>query len=229
MFNNKIAANLVITIILVGVIAGIAINTLQSSVNQTSKVAYGQSYVPVPGADVYASGDNGGGFAVADAQGNYDINNYLGTGNYSETASAPGFIDQTIGNVAVTAGAETTGVDIYLSVSGGISGTVTSAVTGAPLANVLVYAYNATGEDNSGGYAITDSNGNYQIIQNLPSGTYNVTVESIAGYMGFTLSSISVTAGAMTSGVNFALAASGTITGTVTVANTGTSLQGGNC
>ena len=226
MLKNKVTANLIITILLVGVLAGISITAFQSSVNhETYKIVYGQPYVPVPGASVYASGDNGAGSAVADSQGNYDITSYLDTGNYSVVASAPGFIDQQVNNINVTAGAETTNVDIYLSVSGGISGTVTDAVSGLPLPDVIVTAYNATGTGTSGQAAVTDANGNYQIIQNLATGTYNVTIEFATGYLYTTLSGISVTAGVMTSNVNFALAPSGVITGTVANANTQAALQ----
>jgi hypothetical protein len=227
LLKNKITGNLLITILLVGVLAGISIYAFQSNLSrQASNVVYGQSYVPVPGALVTASGDNGGGYSVADSNGMYDITSYLDNGSYSVMASASGFIDQQIDNINVTSGAETTNVNIILSVSGGISGQVTDAATGAPISGAIVTAYNATGTDTSGQTTSTDSNGNYQIIQNLATGTYNVTVEFATGYIDQTLSEISVTAGAMTSNVNFALAASGVITGTITDANTGADLQG---
>ena len=215
------------TAILLAMLAGASIYAFQSSFNGSpARDVLGQSYVPVPGAFVSASGDNGSGLALADSAGNYIITSYLGTGNYSVTASAPGYIDQQVNNVAVTSGAQTTGVTIYLNVSGGISGQVTDAATGSPLPNVIVTAYNATGTGTSGQIAFTDANGNYQIIQNLGTGTYNVTVDYAPGYLYTTLSGISVTEGAMTSNVNFPLAASGVITGTVTNANSGATLQG---
>ena len=110
-----------------------------------------------------ASGDNGSGYAVADTQGQYDITTYLGSGNYSVVASASGFIDQTVNNIKVTAGTETTNVNIDMNVSGAISGTVTDAVTGLPVSFAIVTAKNATNNE----VTFTDANGKYQIVQNL--------------------------------------------------------------
>jgi len=217
---------MLVTIILLGILVTASVYAVQSSLNSgSSKTVLGLTYVPVPGAIVSASGDSGSGGTIADSSGNYNIATYLATGNYSLTASAPGYIDNQINNVAVTSGAETTGVNIYLSVSGGISGKVTDKTTGAPIANAIVTAYNATGTDNVGQTTFTDTNGNYQIIQNLASGTYNVEVDFATGYLNTTLNGISVTAGAMTSGVNLALLKSGVFTGTITSA-AGANLQG---
>jgi len=94
-----------------------------------------------------------------------------------------------------------------------------------PISDVLVTAYNATGADENEEIAFTDANGNYQITQNLATGLYNVSVEYEAGYMDEILSGISVTAEVMTNNVNFALAASGVITGTVTNAASGADLS----
>jgi len=110
LFNKKLAANLIVTLLLVGALARIAIVTIQSSVNQeTSKVVYGQPYVPVPDAIVDASGDNGAGYAIADNNGQYDMTSGLLTGSYSVDASANGYIVQQLNNINVTSGAETTG------------------------------------------------------------------------------------------------------------------------
>jgi Carboxypeptidase regulatory-like domain len=227
LLKNKITANLMITIILIGVFAGISITAFQSSFNNgSSQIVNGVSFVPVPSASVSASGVNGSGSAIANAQGQYNINSFFDTGNYSVMASALGFIDQQVNNVPVTAGAETANVTIILSVSGGISGRVTDTVSGLPLPNVLVTAYNATGTETSGQSGFTDGNGNYQINQNLLTGTYNVTIEYAPGYIYATLSGISVTAGIMTNNVNFALARSGVITGTLTDSISHVVLQG---
>jgi hypothetical protein len=228
--KNRIIANLLITILIIGVIAGISTTAFRSSLNnETSQFVAAATNVPVPGASVSASatsGNSGSGSAIANAQGQYSITSFLDTGNYSVTASAPGFIDQQVDNVAVTAGAQTSNVNIVMSVSGGISGRITDAVSGSPLPGVIVNAYNATGSGTSGQYGFTDANGNYQIIQNLPTGTYNVTVVFTTGYIYKTVSSVSVTAGAMTSNINFALARSGVITGTVTDSVSHAVLQG---
>ena len=214
MLKNKIAANLMITIILVGLITGISINAFQS---KSSLVVYAANNVPVSGASISASGtsgNSGSGVATANAQGQYNITSFLDTGNYSVVASAPGFIDQQVDNIAVTAGAETSNVNIIMNVSGGISGKVTDAVSGSPLSGVIVTAYSTTGTGSQS--AFTDANGSYQIIQNLPSGTYNVNITLATGYLYKTVSSVFVVAGIMTSNINFALSKSGVIVGIVT-------------
>jgi hypothetical protein len=227
LLKNKIAANLLITIILVGLIAGISITAFQTSFNnKSSQVVYGATTFPVSGAYVSASGDSGSGSAIANAQGQYSITSFLDTGNYSVVASAPGFIDQQVDNIAVTAGIETTNINIIMSVSGGISGKVTDAVSGSPLPGVIVTAYNASGTGTSGESGFTDANGNYQIIQNLLTGTYNVTIEFATGYIYATVSGILVTAGVMTNNVNFALVRSGVITGIITDSVSHVALQG---
>ncbi|MGA2682415.1 MAG: carboxypeptidase-like regulatory domain-containing protein [Candidatus Bathyarchaeia archaeon] len=228
MIKNKLAANLIITMLLIGAIAGVSSYAFQSSLNSaTSKTVYGLTNTPVAGADVSASGDGGSGSAIANAQGQYNITSFLDTGIYSVVASAPGYIDQQVDNVVVTAGAQTSNVNIMMNVSGAISGKVTDAVTGLPLSFALVTVESADGM--STGTAITDANGNYQIIQNLQTGIYNATAESFlgaTGYLSQTKTNIAITAGSMTNNQNFALAYSGIITGTVTDAVTHAPLQG---
>ena len=115
--------------VLLGILIGASVYAIQSANNnQSYKAAFAQTYVPVPGALVSASGDGGSGGALADSSGNYLISTYLGTGTYSVMASAPGYIDGQTDNVAVTSGAQTANVIVYLSVSGGISGQVTDSV-----------------------------------------------------------------------------------------------------
>ena len=231
MLKNRIAVNILITILIVGIIAGISTNAFHTSLNnENSQFVNAATNVPVSGASVSASatsGNSGSGFAIANAQGQYSITSFLDTGNYSVTASSPGFIDQEVNNVAVTAGAQTSNVNIIMNVSGGISGKVTDAVSGLPVYLAVVSVESADGS--STGATITDANGNYQIIQNLQTGTYNATAEyfsGTAGYLSQTQTGISITAGSMTSNQNFALVHSGMITGTVTDANTHAPLQG---
>jgi hypothetical protein len=77
-----------------------------------------------------------------------------------------------------------------------------------------VTATNASGGGGSS-LAFTDSNGNYQIITNLKTGTYNVSATFVSGYVDKTVSLVSVTAGVMTNNINFAMARSGIISGTI--------------
>jgi hypothetical protein len=217
-----------ITLILVATTGGILAFTLQPLGSRTSNLAYGQSLVPVPGAQVTATGVNGTGIASANAQGQYNITSYLGAGSYQVTASASGYVDTTVNDINVSSGVETPNVNIVLQASGVITGKVTDALTGMPLQNAQVTAVNSTGAAIAPS-ATTDANGNYQINQSLPTGTYSVTVvyvSGVNGYLNTTESGISVTAGATTSNVDVALPRSGVITGTITDANTQQPLQG---
>jgi large repetitive protein len=224
--HKKIAANLIITLLLIGVVAGISSYAFSSSITNIKTVS-GQVNVPIPGASVSATGDAGSGSATANAQGQYSITNFLDTGTYSATASAPGYIDQQVNNIHVTAGAQTSNVNIIMNVSAGISGKVTDAATGLPVSFAIITVKSLDGSISESGF--TDTNGNYQIIQNLQTGTYNVTAQSFLGTTGFlsqTKSGIALTAGSMTNNQNFALAYSAVITGTITDSITHAPLNG---
>ena len=123
--------------------------------------------------------------------------------------------------------------------TGSISGTVTNAGTGAPLAGVIVYVYTSTGSYAGGGS--TSASGVYT-VGGLATGTYYVRTSNSLGYLDelynnlpcpgggcpplTTGTGLNVTAGATTSGIDFGLALLGTITGTVTNAGTGAPLAG---
>jgi len=179
---------------------------------------FGAANVPVPYAYVTAegntTGDNGG--AICDSGGNYVINFWLNTDTYNVTAEAGGYISTTITDVPVTGGSTTSGQNIVMPVSGGISGKVTDAKTSAAISSAEVLAQSASGVGGYIGEGFTDSKGNYQMITDLATGQYNLTIFDLAGYMDQTKDLVSVTQGAMTSGVNFAMTESGSITGTVT-------------
>ena len=182
---------------------------------------------PLNNVTVLASSDDGYyyGYATTNATGDYRMSNGLGTGTYTVMAIAPGGglggMNSTPG-VSVTAGVETSGVDMELSVtppspSGIITGQVTDVSTGKPIAGASV---TATGPGGGHGSADTDSNGDYTISSGLgTTGSYNVTA-SAPGYQDHLKTGVLVTVGAVTSGVDFQLsissAQSGTITGTVT-------------
>jgi hypothetical protein len=170
---------------------------------------------PVQGATVEASGPNGFGDSISDAQGIYNITSFLDTGNYSITVSALGFLDTTIDDVMVTAGSETTNVDVLLPVSGGISGTISDAVSSTPLQSAFVTAANETGSMYYSASDFTDTNGIYEVFTNLATGTYNVTA-SAEGYIMKEITGVSVTAGNMTNNIDIALNRSATISGTLT-------------
>lgn len=215
MNKNRLNAKIIIFVLLVGSIGG----TLAVLPNAYAATA------PVPGASVTADGTEGFGDTTSDAFGFYNITQFLDTGNYSVSASATGFVDTTIENVLVTAGSETTNVNVLMPVSGGISGKITDAVSSSPIQGVFVDAEIATGSIAYGSGAVTDAGGNYQIITNLITGTYNVTATYAPGHISKKLTGVSVTAGLMTNNVNIALDRSATISGTVTDSVSSTPLQ----
>jgi hypothetical protein len=168
---------------------------------------------------------------------------------YVRTSNSLGFVDELYDNIAcvscipttgtpitVTAGATTSGINFALVAGGRISGTVTDAATSAPLANIDVEIYNAGGAFITRG--TTNSSGIYTSETGLPGGTYYARTFNSEGYIDelynnitcltcnvTTGTPISVTAGATTSGINFALATGGRISGTVTDAATSAALS----
>ena len=139
--------------------------------------------------------------------------------------------------VSVTAGSTTPGINFTLAQAGSISGTITADGTGLPLANVYVSAYSNFVTSNT---ATTDASGVYTIT-GLPAGDYRVLANSYGDYVdelynnlpyaggSYSYASgttVPVLAGAPTNGINFGLALGGTITGTVTAADTGLPLSG---
>jgi hypothetical protein len=138
--------------------------------------------------------------------------------------------------IAVTLGVTTPDVNFQLDVGGSITGTITNAVTAAALqgVGVTVCAQTATGSSCSSGFDIpSNAAGQYSII-GLPSGTYYLSTSNSMGFVDEIFdnipcvgpctnanalggAAITVTAGAPTTGRNFALAPGGAISGTVTV------------
>jgi hypothetical protein len=153
---------------------------------------------------------------MTNVNGQFTITEGLKTGTYTVTAQKEGYVIAEIKNVAVTAPSETSGVNIYLNRSGGISGRITDAVTSFGVPNTPVFAMLSSGGGTYSGSALTDVGGNYEMNMNLGTGTYNVTVMMPTGYITSTVSPVSVTAGQKTTGVNIALQRSGTISGRIT-------------
>lgn len=202
--------------VLLSVLASISASALSSSAKQVfSGVVYAAPLIPLEGAYVTASGPEGYGSAFTDSSGQYSIAEGLMTGNYTVTASAEGYLDAKIENVAVTAGLETSNINFLLNVSGGISGTITEVGTDLPLESVMVTAESSMGGGISES-AITDANGDYLIYTNLATGTYNVTASYSTGHITTDTSGIAVTAGTETKNVDLALEKSGIISGIVT-------------
>jgi hypothetical protein len=180
-----------------------------------SGVVYGANG-PIVGALVSASGENGSGYAVTDNNGNYNISEGLKTGTYNVSVSlATGYVDNETSGISVVAGQTTKNVNFDLQLSGGISGTVTDAVSGNPLNDTLVTSTYTSGTGTYGYSATTDSNGKYTMITDMPTGTYNVTVESPVGHISNSTTT-TVTSGVLTKNVNIPLEPSGIISGRIT-------------
>lgn len=143
--------------------------------------------------------------------------------------------------VTVTAGSVTTGIDFSLETGGTVTGRVVDAVTGTPLQGVSVTVSTrvATGFQGSG--TSTDASGVYT-VRGLPGGQYFAYTSNALGYvdeihndvlcqgscqLSVAVNSgapIDVTLGQTRSGIDFALAQGGAVTGVVTDAATGTPL-----
>jgi hypothetical protein len=210
---RRLKANVIVPLIIAGLLSGFLISAALIQNENFFSVRALDSPFPVQNAFVEASNVNSSAGAISNAQGFYNITGYLDSGNYSVSASATGYIDTSVNNVTVVAGSETKNVNITMPVSGGVSGTVTDAVSSQPLQSVGVVAYNSTGSSNFGGF--TNSSGNYLINTNLQTGTYIVGTYFATGYLSKNITGVSVTAGSITANVNIALSRSGIITGIV--------------
>lgn len=128
--------------------------------------------------------------------------------------------------MAVTAGTTKTGVDAALAAAGAVTGKVTDATTGLPLAGVSVQV-----SGGSFGYATTSATGVWT-VRGLETGNYgvcfdtsgDVTGGSANGYIGECWNNqprgagtnVALVAGTTKSGIDAGLAAGGRITGKVT-------------
>ena len=184
---------------------------------------------PIANASITAFNSGGGlffGTDTTDATGHYSISSGLGTGNYTVFASFELSFNQTQ-NVLVTAGQETSNVNMQLTLlapppptfSGTITGRVTNATgshAGIPNAHVVAdgdTTFSSASND-------TDANGYYIIAEDLDTDTYTVTASAF-GYQDANLTMVSVTVNQTTPNVNLQLtkipaAQSGSLSGTVT-------------
>ena len=155
---------------------------------------------PLAGVSLKAVGTSGQEFPVTSASdGSYNIT--LAPGTYTIiVVQATGYVNQSRTSVAVTS-AQTTPVDFPLvREMGWISGTVTDATTGSPLAGVSLKAVDSMGREYPG---VTQADGTYTVP--VPSGTYTVIVVLAPGHVNQTRSGVNVADG-QTVPVNFPLA-----------------------
>jgi protocatechuate 3,4-dioxygenase beta subunit len=183
----------------------------------SGSTVFAQTSVPLQGASVFLSGDNGDGYAVTDVNGHYTINSGIPSGTYSVTVMQPGYLINNTLNINVTSG-QTLTLNIFLHKSGAISGKVTDS-SGNAVANTYVTIMLSNGSNVYGYYGTTDSSGNYDVFTNLGTGSYNVTAGYfVHGYIPARVTA-SVVAGQQTSNVNLVLQISGKIAGKITYPN----------
>jgi len=187
-----------------------------SSKKNVSGIVYASSGTPLSDALVYASGDEGYGSATTGLNGQYTITEGLQSGTYTVTVVKEGYINAEIDGVVVTAPSQTSGVNAYLNLSGGIAGRITDSSTNIGIRDLVVMAFPASGGGTYYGTAITDFLGNYSMATNLGSGDYNVSVLYPMGYIGKTRSPVTVAAGYMARGIDLELELSGIISGRIT-------------
>ncbi len=166
--------------------------------NITGAVWDAATGAPLSSVNVYVYNSSGSsmGSVSTNASGTYSKNG-LPTGTYYvRTLNSLGYIDELYDNlpcaggcypytsgtgVSVTAGATTGGINFGLAVGGRITGTVTDAGTGAPLANIEVDIYNSSG--NAVDYTSTNASGVYTKATGLPTGTYYLITNNNVGYI----------------------------------------------
>jgi len=171
-------------------------------------------------------------FGITDTNGDYSAPVDAGT-YYARTDNGAnsGYLEQLYNNIDCTGcnvlsgtpivavgGTPSTGINFGLHTSGGtISGRVTSAETGDPIAFASIAIYSSTGLFVS--YSTADSNGDYTSADELTAGTYYATswasgfatqlysgISCASGCNVTTGTGITVNAGQATTGINFALA-----------------------
>jgi hypothetical protein len=170
------------------------------------------------------------GVLFAPGCGSADVATQWYNGTTSGTQAAPGTL------VAITAGSPETGINAAMSAGASISGTVSAAVGGTSLAGVCVNAILVGGSATTGTAGISATDGTYEVEGLLP-GSYDVEVTAGACGGSYvtqwyndtatgspTMSgalAVTVTAASPATSINATMAASTTISGTVTAAASG--------
>ncbi|HUP62909.1 MAG TPA: carboxypeptidase-like regulatory domain-containing protein [Thermoanaerobaculia bacterium] len=134
--------------------------------------------------------------------------------------------------VDVAAGGSISGIDAALQRAGTLSGRVRNAETGAPLAGIVVAAYNASGTVRV--RTTTDANGAHNLV--VPPGSFKVGAHDVnavyapqfhAGQAAFAYAAtIAVSTAAGAGGIDFDLHRAGRVSGTVVDRMTGAGIAG---
>ncbi|HEX8001092.1 MAG TPA: carboxypeptidase regulatory-like domain-containing protein [Mycobacteriales bacterium] len=131
--------------------------------------------------------------------------------------------------VTVESGQVQEGMDFALQPAGYVSGTVTKASTGEPLAGVCVGAYRASDGGpvrNNGDLQCSDDSGHYT-IGGIPTSTVNLLFNPTDGiHLESRVNGVAVTAGETTTGIDAAIVEGGRITGRITDAKTKKAVAG---
>ncbi|MCI5125156.1 MAG: hypothetical protein D3925_11945 [Candidatus Electrothrix sp. AR5] len=204
-------------------------------------ISSAQVYVYDATVDNYSTA----GYAHTDSNGDYTVNN-LPIGEYKVEFVPPydkNYLGEWYNNkesfynatsVAVTAPETTAGINVEVAAGGGISGRITNTDGAGVPCFFEVYDSN----QNSAGYGLTDSNGDY-IVTGLPKGYYKVKFNpSIYGDGSYvsewynngtdfnSATAVTVIVSNTTSGIDAVLALGGAISGRVTGAD-GVALSSG--
>jgi 5-hydroxyisourate hydrolase-like protein (transthyretin family) len=208
------------------------------------RIIDGSTLLPLvdAGVQVYDASGRRVATGFTDPQGRYLTDTGLPAGTYyARTSNVGGYVNRLYDGlpcpgtctvtaglpIVVAAGSTTNGVNFSLSAGGRITGTITDATTGSPLAGVTVSIFDGTGKLVSNG--VTSSAGFYRTFEGLPTGTYFARTANSAGYVNGLYAGIgcsgacvptagtpiSVTAGSTRAGVNFALNRGARISGHV--------------
>lgn len=194
--------------------------------------------------------------AMTDASGHYTTSGQIAGTYYPHTINHQGYVDKAYGDVichqnycnavavgapvTVVVGATTSNINFTLPAGGRISGAVTNGPGGAPVpidtGNAAIAIFNSAGVFVTP--TLTDGSGLYT-TQDLPPGIYYLQTQNVPGFgnqlynaigcsgcLVQTGTPVTITAGNTTGGVNFPLAAGGSISGTVTNAAGGAAING---
>jgi len=173
----------------------------------------GESATTAPDGTFAVEGLTPGTYLVSFAQGSSEYITQWWGGTTNSAASTP---------VAVGADQAVTGVDVALVSAGSISGTVTRAADGFPIAGIQV---SATSLANGQYLATTDDSGAYRLSGMMP-GAYQLRFTDPAGLLLPQYRQAAVQAGYGTTGMDAALATGATISGHVLAASDGSPVSG---
>ena len=181
------------------------------------------AYTPSGSLVVTTTSDSNGKYVLSLPSGAYRILAYDPNGVYATEfgAGADSFETSPI----INATADVTAVNFALQKAGIVSGTVTSAAV--PLSNITVAAYNVTSGTRRG-FAVTGRDGFYSLV--LPPGDYRIAAYDNSGMYAVSFfpnqpsftaaTTVTLTSGRQVTGVDFSLALSAHLSGTVVDAET---------